>query len=888
MQFYSLCVSLHVCLSVAVLSCRVDPATFRMTQPFDPEQFMLAPSQEAFDNLKKDDLLSLGKHLKLEVKRSMRKDLIQHIVMKHMISLKIFDGSVLESLVSSDSEIRKLEIDLELRKIDAQREREIRELEFREREKNAEIEKQRLDHELEMKKLELQMKLGTTDIVTSTTVKFDVSKYIKLVPPFHESDVDKYFLHFEKIAQNLEWPKKHWPMLLQSVLVGKAREIYTQLSVDQASDYDSVKQLILKGYELVPEAYRQKFRNQEKEISETYVEFARTKEQLFDRWCSSQKIEESYDRLRQLILVEEFKRCVPSSVRTFIDEQKAETLENAARLADDYSLTHKDSFVGKPHQSFSPTRSSHQDSSSSSLPPPGFTGNSGKEGSRKDKFDNGSGASLRSKPPINSKPPLPKRPFNSIVCNYCKKEGHVLSDCLKLKRKQQGQNESKPTGLITSSRSIPQFCDNVNDTLHGIKSPRDSSYGVSFPSKPIMETFEPFIHDGFVSLTSDLSNATAVKILRDTGASQSLLLADALPFSEKSSAGVSVLIKGIDSLDYTPVPLHYVYLSSNLVSGPVTLGIRPSLPFDGVHLLLGNDLAGNKVVINPVVTENPCLNQTSDPIEKEIPGLYPSCAVTRAMSKKKAIEDDINPDVDLADTFMSQVCETDLPQASEEFESSGKNSPDESFSDYRKKISKGNLIAEQHKDPDISCLFPRTVDESEVSSNSVCYFVKNGVLMRKWRPPNISAEDEWAVKYQVVIPEAYRVEILSMAHETPLAGHLGVNKTYQKILNHFYWPNLKKDVAELCRSCNTCQIVGKPNQSIPKAPLQPIPAFEEPFSRIIIDCVGPLPRSRSGNQYLLTIMCASTRFPEAIPLRNIKTKSIVKALTKFFSLFGLP
>ena len=119
-----------------------------------------------------------------------------------------------------------------------------------------------------------------------------------------------------------------------------------------------------------------------------------------------------------------------SSVRTFIDEQKAETLEIAARLADDYTLTHKDSFVGKPHQSFSPSR--RQDSLSSSLPPPGSTGNSGKEGSRKDKFDNGSGSSLRSKPPINSKPPLPKKPFNSVVCNYCKKEGHVLSDCLKV------------------------------------------------------------------------------------------------------------------------------------------------------------------------------------------------------------------------------------------------------------------------------------------------------------------------------------------------------------------------------------------------------------------------------------------------------------------------
>ena len=83
-------------------------------------------------------------------------------------------------------------------------------------------------------------------------------------------------------------------------------------------------------------------------------------------------------------------------------------------------------------------------------------------------------------------------------------------------------------------------------------------------------------------------------------------------------------------------------------------------------------------------------------------------------------------------------------------------------------------------------------------------------------------------------------------------------------------------------------MVGKPNQTIPKAPLQPIPAVQEPFSRIIVDCVGPLPKTRSGNHYLLTIMCASTRFSLAIPLRNIKAKTIVKASTKFFTLVGLP
>ena len=83
-------------------------------------------------------------------------------------------------------------------------------------------------------------------------------------------------------------------------------------------------------------------------------------------------------------------------------------------------------------------------------------------------------------------------------------------------------------------------------------------------------------------------------------------------------------------------------------------------------------------------------------------------------------------------------------------------------------------------------------------------------------------------------------------------------------------------------------MVGKPNEVTPKAGLQPILAFDQAFSRIIIDNVGPLPKTKSGNECLLNTMCASTRFPEAIPLRNIKTKTIAKAVVKFFTLVGLP
>ena len=139
-----------------------------------------------------------------------------------------------------------------------------------------------------------------------------------------------------------------------------------------------------------------------------------------------------------------------------------------------------------------------------------------------------------------------------------------------------------------------------------------------------MEIYEPFLSDGFVSLNSDPAQSTPIKILRDTGtgASQFLILADTLPFSEKTSSGTSVLIQAVEC-GFVNVPLHNIYLSSDLVTGLVAVGIRPSLPFKGVHLLLGNDLAGDKIVVNPLLTSTHCVDQPPDPIEQEILLLCP-------------------------------------------------------------------------------------------------------------------------------------------------------------------------------------------------------------------------------------------------------------------------
>ena len=133
-----------------------------------------------------------------------------------------------------------------------------------------------------------------------------------------------------------------------------------------------------------------------------------------------------------------------------------------------------------------------------------------------------------------------------------------------------------------------------------------------------------------------LPQPSPIKILRDTGASQYLSLADTLTFSEKTS-GKNVLIQSVEC-GFVIVPphnfLHNIYLSSDLVNGPVAVGIRQTLPFTGVLLLLGNVLAGGKVVVNPLVTDTPRMDELPDPIDQELPYLYPSCAITRAMRRK--------------------------------------------------------------------------------------------------------------------------------------------------------------------------------------------------------------------------------------------------------------
>ena len=170
-----------------------------------------------------------------------------------------------------------------------------------------------------------------------------------------------------------------------------------------------------------------------------------------------------------------------------------------------------------------------------------------------------------------------------------------------------------------------------------------------------MENYKPFISEGVVSLVGDENSSQKVKILRDTGATQSLLLDNVLPLTENSFTGANVLISGVE-MGILEVPLHEVNIKSSLINGNIVIGMRLSLPVEGISLILGNDLAGEKVMVDPRVVEKPRDDEKTERLAEKFPGIFPASVVTRSMkAKKEAIMEQGKEEIGLSGTFLENI-----------------------------------------------------------------------------------------------------------------------------------------------------------------------------------------------------------------------------------------
>lgn len=547
---------------------------------FDLLAFTLSPTTEVFHKCRKKDLILIAEFYNIEVPKDRKhviKDVLfeqlvhngilpdvegekQPVVVAKAVAEEVVPGINASEHVNFDpvQAIRLKELELKVK----QQENENLRLKL----KVVEVE---ADRDIKLRRLDLQAKeikpipvprsrASSISSSASTPVtpvasnleqniqEFDVCKYIKLVPPFRESEVDAYFVAFERIAGKLRWPNDMWALLLQCSLTGKAQEICASLPIEQSLDYEVVKTAVLRAYELVPEAYRQKFRAHAKTARQTHVEFAREKRVLFEKWCLSSKIT-SFEQLQELLLLEDFKSCLPESVVVHLNEQKVTTLSDAAVLADEFVLTHRNIF-----SSVRPSKTLFANKNV-------VVRNLSREPPHASK-SNGNGEGKATSPGRRDR----------RACFYCLDPDHLIAECPAWEKKSVDGN-TKNVALVQR----------VSETKS--------------------KTMQPFIYAGTVSLVD--TEPQPIVILRDTGSEQSLILKELLPFSQSSYTGSDVLLRGIE-MGCERVPLHHVHLKSDLVTGIVHLAVCSQLPFEGVGLILGNDIASDQILPRPIVVNN--------------------------------------------------------------------------------------------------------------------------------------------------------------------------------------------------------------------------------------------------------------------------------------------
>ncbi|KAL5018852.1 hypothetical protein ScPMuIL_004574 [Solemya velum] len=130
---------------------------------------------------------------------------------------------------------------------------------------------------------------------------------------------------------------------------------------------------------------------------------------------------------------------------------------------------------------------------------------------------------------------------------------------------------------------------------------------------------------------------------------------------------------------------------------------------------------------------------------------------------------------------------------------------------------------------------------------------------------------------QIVIPVKWRESIMSIAHDIPMAGHLGIKRTRNRIMQHFFWPGIFMDVSRYVRSCPQCQ-KGIAKGRVGVAPLVSVPVMEEPFQRLAVDLVGPLNRTDRGNRYILVTCDYATKYPVAVTIKDQSSETVADAL----------
>jgi hypothetical protein len=162
------------------------------------------------------------------------------------------------------------------------------------------------------------------------------------------------------------------------------------------------------------------------------------------------------------------------------------------------------------------------------------------------------------------------------------------------------------------------------------------------------------------------------------------------------------------------------------------------------------------------------------------------------------------------------------------------------------------------------------VDEEDQEAKTD-YRLDKATQLLTWASP------EGALK--IVVPTQMEDSIMWLHHEHPLTGHPGANKMAEAIRSTFYFKHLKRKCKKWTNNCQCKRAKARMRNKAGLTLTRPIPQI---FAWLIIDIVGPFPRSRNGKVFWLTMIDAFSKDLELVALGAKTAEGVAKAILELW------